>query len=53
MPCRKFFKRSGKSPTLKENSPTKVGAHFLRHQLQAKARSMDGFVGSANSVSSL
>jgi tetratricopeptide (TPR) repeat protein len=27
--------------SVKQNSPTKVGAHFLRHQLRAKTRSMN------------
>ena len=44
MPCRVFFFRSGRSPTLQEDSPTKVGAQFLRHQLRAKARSMKSCV---------
>jgi hypothetical protein len=30
-------------PTLQENSPTKVGAQVLRHQLRTKVRSMDCF----------
>jgi len=38
LPCRNF--RSGRSPTLQENSPTKVFAQFLRHQLRTEVRSM-------------
>jgi hypothetical protein len=31
----------GKNPTSKKISPTKVGAHWVRHKLLAKASSMD------------
>jgi len=37
--CAEFF-RSGRNLNLQENSPTKVGAQFLRHQLRTKVRSM-------------
>ena len=31
-------------PLVSENSPTKVGAQVLRHQLRTKVRSMDRFL---------